>query len=63
MNKWDLSGDFVAHLGYNRASMAEGATLTYYIHIIEATCGEASRGAIHFMTDGIDVVGNVRATQ
>ena len=62
-NKWDLSGDFVAHPGYNWAGLAEGATWTYKIHIKEAMCGEYSVGSIHFTTGDIDVVGNVKATE
>jgi hypothetical protein len=61
-NKWDLSGTFVAHPGYNWGGLAEGATWTYRIHIKEAMDGEASVGSIHFMTGDIDVVGHVEAT-
>jgi len=62
MNKWDLSGTFVAQPGYNWGGMAEGATWTYRIHIKEAMNGDYSRGSIHFITDGVDVVGHVQAT-
>jgi hypothetical protein len=62
-NKWDLSGTFVSHPGYNWGGLAEGATWNYSIHIKEAMYGEYSRGTVHFMTDGIDVVGNVTATK
>ncbi|MFX1535404.1 MAG: hypothetical protein ACFFDI_14355 [Promethearchaeota archaeon] len=62
-NKWDLSGDFVAHPGYNWAGQAEGATWTYQIHIKEAMYGDDSVGSIHFMTGDIDVVGHVEATK
>jgi hypothetical protein len=62
-NKWDLSGDFVAHPGYNWGGLAEGATWTYRIHIKEAMDGNFSVGSIHFMTGDIDVVGHVEATR
>jgi len=62
-NKWDLSGTFVAHLGYNWGGLAEGATWTYSIHIKEAMDGNVSVGSIHFMTGDIDVVGHVKATK
>lgn len=62
-NKWDLSGTFVAHPGYNWGGLAEGATWTYSIHIKEAMDGQYSVGSIHFMTGDIDVVGHVKATK
>ena len=61
-NKWNLSGTFVAHPGYNWGGLAEEATWTYRIHIKEAMNGEYSVGSIHFMTGDIDVVGHVKAT-
>lgn len=62
-NKLDISGTFTAHPGYNWGGLAEGATWTYRIHIKEAMNGDFSVGSIHFVTDGIDVVGYVRATK
>lgn len=62
-NKWDQSGDFVAHSGYNWGGLAEGATWTYKFHIKEAMWGEYSVGSIHFTSGDIDVVGNVKATK
>jgi hypothetical protein len=62
-NKWDVSGTFVAHPGYNWGGLAEGATWTYSIHIKEAMDGEVSVGSIHFITGDIDVVGHVKATK
>lgn len=62
-NKWDLSGSFVAHPGYNWGGLAEGATWSYSIHIKEAMDGQFSVGSIHFMTDDIDVVGHVKETK
>jgi hypothetical protein len=62
-NKWDLSGTFVAHPGYNWGGLAEGATWSYSIHIKEAMNGDVSVGSIRFWTaDGIEVVGHVEAT-
>jgi len=61
--KWDLSGEFVAHPGYNWGGLAEGATWTYQFHIKEAMWGEYSVGSIHFTTGEIDVVGQVKATK
>ena len=61
-NKWNLTGDFVAHPGYNWGGGAEGATWEYSIHIKEAMSGEFSVGSIHFMTGDIDVVGQVKQT-
>lgn len=61
-NKWNLTGDFVAHSGYNWGGGAEGATWVYSIHIKEAMSGEFSVGSIHFMTGDIDVVGQVKQT-
>lgn len=61
-NKWDFSGTFTAHPGYNWGGLAEGATWTYKIHIKEAMNGDASSGTIHFTTGDIDVVGHVEAT-
>jgi hypothetical protein len=62
-NKWDLSGEFVAHPGYNWGGLAEGATWTYGFHIKEAMYGEYSVGSIHFATGDIDVVCQVKATK
>jgi hypothetical protein len=62
-NKWDLSGSFVAHPGYNWGGLAEGATWTYGIHIKEAMSGDVSVGSMHFTTGEIDVVGQVKATK
>jgi len=62
-NKWDVSGTFVAHPGYNWGGMAEGATWAYHLHIKEAMNGDYSVGSIHFMTGDIDVVGHVKATK
>lgn len=66
-NKWDLSGSFVAHQGYNWAGMAEGATWTYKVHIKEAMNGDVSKGTVHFYTlhngNEIDVVGQVKSTK
>lgn len=62
-NKWDLSGTFVAHPGYNWGGFAEGATWNYSIHIKEAMDGQVSVGSIHFMTGDIDIVGHVKATK
>jgi len=61
--KWNYSGEFVAHKGYNWDNLAEGATWRYHFSIKEAVNGEYSVGAIHFMTEGVDVVGQVKATQ
>ncbi len=61
-NKWDMSGEFVAHPGYDWDGSAEGATWTYRLHIKEAMDGDYSVGSIHFMTGDIDVVGHVEAT-
>ncbi len=62
-NKWDLSGTFVAHPGYNWGGLSEGATWSYSIHIKEAMNGDVSVGSIRFWTeDGIEVVGHVEAT-
>ena len=63
MNKWDLSGDFVAHAGYNWKGMAEGATWNYGVHIKQAMNQEYSVGLIHFWTGDIDVVGQVKETR
>lgn len=66
-NKWDLSGTYIAHLGYNWGGMAEGASWTFNLHIKEAMDGRVSKGTIHFytMVDGteIDVVGHVKETK
>lgn len=62
-NKWDMSGEFTAHPGYNWGGMAEGALWTYRLHIKEAMNGDYSVGSIHFMTGDIDVVGHVEATK
>ena len=62
-SKWDMSGEFVAHPGYNWKGLAEGYTWEYDIHVKEAMNGEYSVGSIHFKTDGINVVGHVEETK
>lgn len=62
-NKWDLSGSFVAHPGYNWKGLAEGSTWNYDIHIKEAISDEDSTGSIHFSTGDINFVGQVKETK
>ena len=62
-NKWDLTGNFVAHPGeYDWGGLAPGATWEYSIHIKEAMSGEFSVGSIRFTTGEIEVVGQVKQT-
>lgn len=65
-NKWDLSGTFVNHPGYNWG-LGENQTWTYDIHIKEAMYGEYSKGVIHLTTlfEGteVDLVAHVDATK
>lgn len=66
-NKYDLSGSFVAHPGYNWGGLAEGATWDFDIHIKEAMNGAVSTGVIKFTTvtpsGTIEVVGQVKETK
>lgn len=62
-DKWNLSGTFVAHPGYNWGGLAEGATWNYKLSIKQALDQDNSVGSIHFSTGDIDVVGQVKATK
>lgn len=62
-NKWDLSGIFIAHPGYNWGGLKEGATWEYSIHIKEAMNGDYSVGSIRFTSGDVEVVGHVKQTQ
>lgn len=63
-NKWNLSGSFVAHPGYNWGGLAEeGATWNYRLSIKQALDQDNSVGSIHFSSGDVDVVGQVKATK
>jgi len=63
LNKWGLSGSFVAHPGYNWGGLKEGATWDYNIQIKEAISGDYSVGSIRFTSGDVEVIGHVKQTK